>query len=88
MVMLKSDTLTTNCSLPYIFAYWVILHAFLSSAFFFSNHLFRKILSGIPSECQTVGIQIRPDVLSGMKNVRPDLGLNCLQMLSADGTST
>ena len=45
--------------------YWVILHAFLSSADFFQNQLFQKILSGIPSECQTVWIPIRPDVLSG-----------------------
>ena len=36
-------------------AYWVILHAFLSSADFFQNQIFRKILSGIPSDCQTVG---------------------------------
>ena len=39
---------------------------FLSSADFFQNQLFRKILSGTPSECQTVWIQIRPDVLSGL----------------------
>ena len=30
------------------FAFWVILHAFLLSADFFQNQLFRKILSGIP----------------------------------------
>ena len=42
-------------------AYWVILHTSLSSADFFI-----KILSGIPSECQTVWIQIRPDILSGL----------------------
>ena len=30
----------------------------LSSADFFQNHLFWKILSGIPSECQTIWIQI------------------------------
>ena len=48
-------------------AYWVIQHAFLSSAvFFFQNQLFRKILSGIPSECQAVLNQIKPDVLSGL----------------------
>ena len=42
-------------------------HAFLLSAvFFFQNKLFRKILSGIPSECQTVWIQIRPNILSGL----------------------
>ena len=34
----------------------------LSSADFFQNHLFQNILSGIPSECQTGLIQIRPDV--------------------------
>ena len=45
---------------PYfLFAYWVILHAFLSSADFFQNQLFGKILSGIPPQCQTVWIQIR-----------------------------
>ena len=45
---------------------WRIFHAFLSSADFFQNHLFRKIILGIPSECQTVWIQIRPDILSGL----------------------
>ena len=45
---------------------------FLSSADFFQNQLFRKILSGIPSECQTVRIQ-----------VGSDLGPNCLQRLFA-----
>ena len=38
----------------------------LSSADFFQNYLIRKILSGIQLECQTVCIQIRPDVLSGL----------------------
>ena len=33
---------------------------------FFPNQLFGKILSGIPAECQTDWIQIRPDVLSGL----------------------
>ena len=33
---------------------------------FFQNQLFRKILSGIPSECETAWIQIRPDILSGL----------------------
>ena len=36
----------------------------LSSADFFQNQLFRKILSGTPSECQTVWTQIRTDILS------------------------
>ena len=49
---------------------------------FFFNKLFGKILSGIPSECQTVWIQIKPDILSG-----PDLGPNYLQRLSENGTS-
>ena len=49
-----------------LFAYWVILQAFLLSADFFQNQLFRKNLSGILSECQTVWIQIRPIILSGL----------------------
>ena len=44
----------------------VILHALLSSADFFQNQLFRKILLGIPSECQANWIQISPDILSGL----------------------
>ena len=63
-------------------AYWVVLHDFLVSADSFHSQLFKIILSGIPSECQTVWIQIRPD-----KNVAPDLGQNCLQRLVADNTS-
>ena len=42
------------------------MYAFLSSADLFSKSFFRNIFSGIPSECQTVWIQIRPDVLSGL----------------------
>ena len=38
----------------------------LSADFFFQNHLFQKIISGISSGCQTVWIMIRPDVLSGL----------------------
>ena len=59
-------------------ACWVILHAFLLSTDFFQHKFFRKILSGLPSECQTVWIQLRPN--------KPDLGPNCLQRLSADNT--
>ena len=44
----------------------VICHAFLSSADFFSKSIFSKILSRIPSECQTVSIQTKPDDLSGL----------------------
>ena len=39
---------------------------FLSSADLFQNHFFRKIISGMPSQCQTVWIQIKPDVLLGL----------------------
>ena len=39
---------------------------FLSSADFFQNELFERILSEIPSECQTVWTLIRPDDLSGL----------------------
>ena len=59
----------------------------LSSAdFFFQNHFvvvvvffFSKNISVISVECQAVWIQIMP--------VGSDLGLNCLQRLSADDTS-
>ena len=52
---------------------------FLSSAvFFFQYQLFRKIFSGIPSECQTVWSQI----CSGLV-----LGSNCVQRLSTDDKS-
>ena len=44
--------------------------AFLSSADFFQNQLFQKIISGMPSECQTLWILIRPDILSGLIWVR------------------
>ena len=47
-------------------AYWVIFHAFLSSADFFQNYFLKKILSGIPSECQTVWTLTRPDDSSGL----------------------
>ena len=33
---------------------------------FFQNQLLLKFISGIPSECQTDLIQIRPDLLSGL----------------------
>ena len=37
---------------------------------FFQNQLFRKIISAIPSECQTDWIQVRPDILSGLNWVQ------------------
>ena len=65
-----------------LFAYWVILYAFLSSAdFFFQNQVLRKILSGI----QSVLNSLDPD--QARQNVGPDLGPKCLQRLSADDTS-
>ena len=56
----------------------VILHAFLSFADFL------KILSGMPSECQTVWIQIRSDRCL----VGPHLGPNFLQTLSVESNCT
>ena len=55
-----------------------LFHALFCRLQFFLNQLFRKILSGIPSECQTDWIQV--------SFVRPDLDPNCLQKLSADVT--
>ena len=54
----------------------------LSTADFFQNQLFRKFLTGTPSECHTVGVQNRPDVF----NVGPVLGPNGLPMQSSDDT--
>ena len=52
-----NDVSLTLCPPP-----WEIFHTFLSSADFFQNQLFRKILSEIiPSKFQTVWIQIRPE---------------------------
>ena len=56
---------------------------FWLSADIFQYYFFQNILSVITSECQTVWIQIRPDILSG-----PDLGSNCLQKLSSDDKFT
>ena len=53
------------------FAWWLFFTVF---CLFFQNRLFRKLVSGILSECQTVWILIRPNVVS-----LPDLGINCLQ---------
>ena len=39
---------------------------FLSSTDFFQIQLLRKIVSGMLSECQTVWIKIRPDILLGL----------------------
>ena len=42
------------------------MHVSLLSADFFQSQLFQKIISRIPSQCQTVWIQIKPDILSGL----------------------
>ena len=42
----------------------VILYAFVQFLLF--ADFFRKVLSGTPPECQTVWIQIRPNILSGL----------------------
>ena len=65
-----------------LFAYEVIFHAFSSADIFFKISLllfFLKYFSVISVECQAVWNEIMP--------VGPDLGLNCLQRLSADDTS-
>ena len=53
----------------------------LSSADFFHNQFFGKILSGIPTECQTDWIQVsnRLDPDQARRFVGPDLGQICLQ---------
>ena len=45
---------------------WQFFLALLSSADFFQNQLFHTKNSEIPSECQIVWNQIRPDILSGL----------------------
>ena len=50
---------------PFNSAYcFYLLLKFLSSPDFIQNHLFRKIISGIPYKSLTVWIQIGPDVTS------------------------
>ena len=58
------------------------LSFFLYSADFFFNQLFLKILLGTSSECQTVWIQVRPDIFVGH-----ELDPNCLKKRSAEDTS-
>ena len=66
----------------WIFACWVILHAFLSSVDFFFKLTFSK---KIFQEYHQSVKQFDPD--QAWRCVRPDLGLNCLQRLSADDKS-
>ena len=44
----------------------VNFYDFLSSVDFFQNKLFQRIFSGLPLECQTVWIKIRPDKMSSL----------------------
>ena len=63
-----------------LFAYWVILHAFLTSADFFktfSKNNFRNTIR--------VSNSLDPD--QARHFVGPNLGPNCLQWLSADNKS-
>ena len=43
-----------------------MLYCCLLSADYFQNNFLRKILSGISSDCQTLWIQIRPNILLGL----------------------
>ena len=47
---------------PYLFAPW----EFFVVCRFFQNQRLRKMFSGIPPECQTDWIKIRPDCMSGL----------------------
>ena len=55
----------------------------LTSADFFQNEFLQKVISGIQSECKTVWIQIRVDIVS----FDLILGPIWLQRLSADHKS-
>ena len=45
-----SESIGQNKQNIQLFASWIIFHAFLSSADFFQNQIFGKILSGIPAQ--------------------------------------
>ena len=63
---------------PYgLFAYWVIFHAFLSSADFFQNYFFFN------SFRNTIWVSNSLDPDQARHYVGPDLDLNCLQRSSA-----
>ena len=64
-----------------LFACWVILHAFLSSADFFQNQLFCNSFRNIIR----VSNSLDPD--QDQHNVGPELDSNCSQRLSADNKS-
>ena len=57
----RENIFNINCLLGnFASFFFVVCH------FFFQNLFFRKIILGIPLECQAVWIQIRPDVMSGL----------------------
>ena len=60
---------------------WIFFGLFNGQLIFFKINFFEKNISGMPTECQTVWILIRPDILSGLICVQ-----SVLQRLSADGT--
>ena len=63
-----SEHTTTHRNRWFNSAFQAIFH-FLSSSVvvvFLQNQLYQKILSGLQSECQTVWILIRPDIMSGL----------------------
>ena len=62
-----------------LFAYWVILHAFLSPADFFQNPFFSKNYFR-----NTIRASNSLDSDQARYFVGPDLDPNCLQKLSAD----
>ena len=62
----KNSTVISDCVAALLFAYWVILHAFLLFVDIFQNQPFQKFISVIQSECQIVWHQIRPDILLGL----------------------
>ena len=68
---------TTNQGL--LFACWVIFSCIFQSADFFQNHLFQKTLSG-----KIIRVSSSLDADQAPHFVGPDLGPNCLEMLSAD----
>ena len=81
-------------SLPFklkLVSYWVIFHAFCCLLILFKIIFFDTFFQE-HHQCQTVWIQIRPmsnslDPDQAYNFVRPDLGPNCLQRLSADDTN-
>ena len=77
----KSFAGSNTFRVSFISAPWEFFHDFCRLLIFFLNHFFfRKILSGIPSEWQTV--KLDPDQTRPF--LGPGLGPNCLQRLTAD----